>query len=87
MIIIVYNSCYFHEPFWVVDANTVTKSLKTLLVFDSGSSFTAAIPCPASFPTRGSIGKVPRKGILAISASDFPPPLEKIFVHSLQVGH
>ncbi|VVC86573.1 unnamed protein product [Leptidea sinapis] len=55
-----------------------TKSLKSLLVVDSGNSVTAATPLPASWPTLGSMGRIPRNGSLAISARALPPPLEKI---------
>ena len=64
-----------------------TKLLNILLVLLSGNSLTAATPLPAKAPTLGSIGIVPKKGSFDISAKDFPPPVENMFVHSLHVGH
>lgn len=58
--------------------------LIVLAAGDSGHSITNDLP--KIFPSLGSIGRDPKRGIFANSASDSPPPLLKIFVQSEQYG-
>lgn len=58
--------------------------LSVLAAGDSGHSMIYDLP--KIFPNLGSIGRDPRRGIFAISASDSPPPLLNIFVQSEQCG-
>ena len=44
-------------------------------------------PFSAAKDNFGSSGILPKNGIFACSAKSFPPPLEKMSVHSSQFGH
>lgn len=81
------NLKILYNPLLNIPPMLSTMFPKTLLVVESGISLMAERPWPANFPTRGSMGKVPKNGSLAISAKERPPPLENMFVQWLHVGH
>lgn len=67
----------------------MTRSLSTIFLKTCAArelEFSLTHDFPNNFPTWGSIGNEPNKGILTISASDSPPPLLKMFVQSEQCG-
>ena len=60
--------------------------MKHLLASQSLNCSMKFTPVSAADASLGSMGTVPRKGIPDCSARDRPPPLEKMLVHSLQLG-
>ncbi len=78
--------CHYWAQIIYSQLNLSSISLNKMAVGDALNSSMKFVPLSADMARLGSIGIAPRNGTPACSASFWPPPFEKIFVQSLQLG-
>lgn len=84
MVQIYYKNIYNNYNYLTSFCTILENALEDI---ESGKHVNTDFPLFSSDVNLGSIGKVPKKGTHANSASAAPPPELNIFVHSLQLGH